>query len=83
MLLTGTILSLKYPSLPKNVLKIAAEKSVLGSNASSNGVTPLSLQISVLPLILVNVILYSTLLENYQCNDDNNAVTFDTCVMIF
>ena len=57
--------------------------AVLGSNASSNGVTPLSLQISVLPLILVNVILYSTLLENYQCNDDNNAVTFDTCVMIF
>ena len=56
---------------------------MLGSNASSNGVTPLSLQISVLPLILVNVILYSTLLENYQCNDDNNAVTFDTCVMIF
>ena len=56
---------------------------VLGSNASSNAVTQVSLQISVLSVILVNVILYSTLLEIYQCNDDNNAVTFDTCVMTF
>ena len=56
---------------------------MLGSNASSNAVTQVSLQISVLPVILVNVILYSTLLENVQCNDDNNAVTFDTCVMTF
>ena len=71
-----------YPEKLK-IRYLTHNQSVLGSNASSNGVTPLSLQISVLPLILVNVILYSTLLENYQCNDDNNAVTFDTCVMIF
>ena len=57
--------------------------TVLGTNASSNAVTQVSLQISVLSVILVNVILYSTLLENYQCNDDNNAVTFDTCVITF
>ena len=56
---------------------------MLRSNASSNGVTPVSLQILVLSVQLGNVILYITLLENNQCNDDNNAVTFDTSVMIF